>query len=70
MAGHAGEAGAVPVVVDVVHVRVADAAVGDLDRDVVVTQGAALEAQRFELRMGLVGTVADTSGHGGFLEGW
>ncbi|MOA06365.1 hypothetical protein D3C78_1259960 [compost metagenome] len=64
VAGHAGEHGAVPVVVHEVQVRMADAAVGDCDGDVVVAQGAAFDAQRGKFAVGLVGAESDAGGHG------
>ncbi|MCY1408475.1 hypothetical protein D9M71_237960 [compost metagenome] len=67
VARHAGEHGVVPVVVHEVQVRMADAAVGDGDGDVVVTQGAALDAQRRKFAVGLVGAESDAGGHGAIL---
>ncbi|MCY1426608.1 hypothetical protein D9M71_424310 [compost metagenome] len=54
MAGHNGVYRVVPVVVDLVGIGVADAAVSDIDGDVVRAQGPTFETERSEGRVGLV----------------
>jgi hypothetical protein len=55
MARHARVNGVVPVVVHLMGVRVADAAIGDIDGDIIGAQGSALETDRGQGSVGLVG---------------
>ena len=63
MAGNAGIEGAVPFGTDLVQVRMADAAIGDIDRDIMRTDGAAFDVEGFERLVGGVGAIG-FGGHG------
>ncbi|MNO95323.1 hypothetical protein D3C76_869610 [compost metagenome] len=63
VAWYTGKTCGVPVVVHIVHVGMADAAVVDVDGDIVVTQRPTVETHRLKRRVGFMDAVADTSGH-------
>jgi len=63
VAGNAGIEGAVPFGTDLVQVRMADAAIGDIDCDIMRTDGAAFDVEGFERLVGGVGAIG-FGGHG------
>ncbi|MNP11169.1 hypothetical protein D3C76_1033430 [compost metagenome] len=63
MARYARETSTFPVVVHVVHVRMADAAIVNVDGDIIVAQGTAFEAQGLKGGVGFMDAVADAGGH-------
>ncbi|MNH13829.1 hypothetical protein D3C79_734110 [compost metagenome] len=70
VAWYTGKTRGVPVVVHIVHVGMADAAVVDVDGDIVVTQRPTFETHRLKRRVGFMDAVADTCGHGGCSSYW
>jgi hypothetical protein len=62
--GHDGIDRVVPVVVHLMGIGMADTAIGDIDGDVIVTQGPTLETKRREGGVGLMGGKSQASSHG------
>ena len=64
VAGHTGVDGVAPLVFDLVHVRMADAAKQDANFDLVGLGFVPLEGQGFEAGEGMTGGVTDGLTHG------